>query len=389
MKKVLYPNPETTETKTTLSQTVAVGDNSIVVANGTGFSVGDFILIEELGHELNEITRILSINGNIFSTLEMQYPHEKIGVNIIKVSYNQYRIKRSIDNITYQTIATNDLEYSQEQNKIEYNDNDGSDELYYQIYYYNSLTDTEDLQATLHKEKNFSYISADDFRAETGLTTEYVADNLIYDALRSGVEWIQDKTVVTKAVQSSSQDTLFELNDVYPPYVADLNADGVVDKNDIIIYEYDNNRKMRTYRHNNIVKLLPNNPPRLLLNKVLPTQGNTLIVEVPCTYREIQDVKSTLRTVNKLIAVNYVLINKPIETLKDVVTSWTSGGESINKDPSSVQSFIDSNIQQAQSLTDNILTKFYVQKSKLRTTRSSLNTQYGKWGVSTQGGNRY
>lgn len=374
MKQIRYPNPDVTTTVTTTKNAIPYNSTVIQVSSTTGFAIDDFVLLESQGHEKNEIVKITNIeNGVSITVSSTTLPHDA-GIIVTKLLYDQYIIAMNTDGGTSWTpVVTANLDYSNPRNCIEYLDGsaNASDSLYYQISYYNSATHTTNIQATVHNEDNFSYCTAADFRTESKIDSTQLPDSLIYDALVSGVEYIKDKLYRIQVLESAATDTVWNV-DIGKLEFADYNGDRVIDKNDFIIFEYDNTTNFRTYLSHKILKIYTDKP-KILFKENVPSAGKTLVFHLPVTYKKFNDIRSSLKIVNKLLAINYVLTNTKNSTLRDAILSWTAGGTTIQKDPNAVQIMIEANKKQADTLINEILLRMATARTKMRTEWSSLN----------------
>lgn len=394
MKIVKYALPSVTSTNTTISNNIAVGTTILPVVSSTGLAANDFLLIEEQGAELNEIVKISSVDSatQITLTSGVQIAHLS-STKITKILYNQYKITRS-DALagTYTTLVTANLDYAESHGQIVYVDESvtGSDQMYYKVYYVNSHTPSEVLQATLNNQDNFSYITVSQFRNETGLSTSIIPDGDVYDALNSGVEFIRDEIIRTQTSYGTSSPDSTYIIDLNNYYMADTNADRVLNKDDLVVFEYDTQKEMRIYVPHKITKIIPN-PLTVFFDEEMPRNSRQLVFMVPVTFKSNDNIRSTLKTVNKLLAVNYVLTNVAGDKVKSAVLSWTAGGTTVNKDPNIVAQIVENNTVKAKKLISEILQGLYVSPTKLRTKISSLNQSYpdNRIRFMTQGGNTY
>ncbi len=389
-KRVLYDNPAVSTPATTTTAALAYGGTTVTVSSSTGFAANDFILIEEQGHELNEIRKISSVDSATQITLTggVIYPHTT-GADITKLTYDQYRITRSDDNLTYSTIVTDDIDYTNEHNQIDYLDTSAgaSDSKYYKVYYYNSHSGTLALQATLYNQDNFSYCPVSIFASEIGVL-DTNNENFVAQALVSGVEYIRSNTMTTRILEAAPQDTVFNL-DLGGKHVADWNGDREVNKYDVTVYEYDPQADVRIFIAHKIVAVLPK-INKIIFSEEVPSSGRTLVINVPTASRSFSENMQTYSQINKLLAANYLLDNTTNDAVKSSVLSWTAGGTTVSRDPTTVATMIEKNNQRISSLINSMLNKTYFQSSKLRTTVSSLNTRVSNgYGFRTPGGNTW
>jgi len=382
MKIIKYALPEPTTTETTLTSDIAYGDTILAVADSSSFSANDFIVLEEIGSEITEIVKIVSIDSATQITLSSGVTIEHISTSkITKINYDKFKITSSttLDG-TYTEVVTQLLYYGQENFKIEYVDDryEASDGLFYKIYYVNSHTSTETVQDTINNEDNYSYISATQFRAESKITSSLLSDSSLYDALVSGVEYIDDAIYNIFTQTGQVNESIYDI-DIGRMHIADKNADREISKEDIVVYEYDATRAVRIFKHHKIVKLISNDAGyKLIFKENMPSSSDrNLIFKIPVTFKAFNSIRHNLLIVNRLIATNYLLINNNNANVKTAVLNWTAGGTNISKDPVTIQAVIETNDKEARSIISEVLSKIYSKKTKLRTTYSSLNHYLG------------
>lgn len=364
---IKYDNPDVTTTTTTLSTDSTYGAIIISVADGSSFSTNDFILIESQGSEGNEIAKILTVVSNVITvTAGLELSHKE-GITITKLDYDQFIISESTDNAAWTELTTGDLEYQDSANKIRYEYTDWAYANYYKIEYYNSHDSTTTLATIQHNEDDFGYITISDLRNECNITTS-ITDATLIEGILKGVAWIKDVIYNTKTLETNQQDTTYIL-DTEGMLLADWNCDGVIDKEDFTIYEVDVDDK-RTYLLHKVAKVFSRSA-RIEFKENVPSVRKTLVIQSPVTFRPLKDILSTLRQVNKLLAVNYILSNVPTERLVKGEFSWTAGGTTVTYDPNLIQEAIIKNEEFIKTIANGIL-KTYIRKSKLRTTYSQF-----------------
>jgi len=376
MKRIKYVLPDITTTTTTSNGAVEVDDTTIIVDDVSSFSQDDIILIEERGCELNEIRSISSISGSTFTlSAGLTFPH-KDEITITKISYDEYKIEKSEVGVTYIEFATGNLDYSNKYNNIEVLDDTttGSDNYYYKVYYVNSVSVTEAFQATLNKEENFSFISLTAFRAESKFSTADVTDATMAAALYSGMEWIQDAAFNTMTLTTTDQDNIFDL-ELEGMNIADWFGEGEVNKKAVVVYEVSNEGDYLNYSKNYLISKILQDTRRIVFKSDLPTSNRTLIMKIPVTFKPNDEIAVALRSINRLIATNYILMNVDTSKIKSGVTSWSAGGTNVNRDLNALRDSIDKNISEANRIISSVL-KIYMKKTKLRSRRSSLNRNY-------------
>lgn len=390
MKIIYFDNPLPLDIGTRLLSKAEANSDTLSVEDSSVFSINDIILIEEVGCEIFEIKKIVAITDNTI-TLDspINYTHNFLA-KVTKLNYDKIKVERGASETdTFTEIYNDYIDYANEHNRLEFYDRSliANDEMYYKIYYCNSVTGTEVLIDTLHEEDNFSYISVDKFRQETGFTDEEVSDGVIIDGLISALEWIRDNAYFVQTLKGAEPDTTFIL-DLDGLEMADWNADRKIDKYDLVVYEHDNESEINTYITHKIVKVIPDGHKIFFLDKV-PSVGKTLFFQVPVTFKKFDEIHASLAEISKLLATNYILQNTSINKFRQGITSWTAGGTTISRDPSALSQSIENNLNTAKLILDRIV-KLYARPSKLRTTYSSLDRRvYNAREIHTIGGNTY
>ena len=402
-KIVQYDLPAVTATTCISSTDIAVNATTATVDDASSFAANDFVLIEIRGNEKNEILKISSILSNVITfTTGFRYAHTGT-VIFTKLTYDKVRIERSDDNVSYAILTTETLKYNNMYSMIEYiDDTIGSgDNKYYRVSYGNSHTSVYTAQTTLYNQDNYSYISAAQFRAETGYTTSNISDNSIYDALNAGVELIQSKVFVQKMMYgTSTADTVYNVLLDYKLQYGDRNADRTIDKNDLLVFEFDAQKQERTYI-NYLIERVDPETQNIYFTEAVPRDGRELTFVVYGTRSKYEDIRSSLKQINKLCAINYILKNVLGSAVKSGQPSWTAGGTTVNKDISATNAVVEQNEKEIKELLQHVVGGMYYGATKLRTTFSSLNYRYGGQqpagmynyagggGFRTQGGNFY
>ena len=118
------------------------------------------------------------------------------------------------------------------------------------------------LQELQNLEDDFGWITAADFETQTGISSGSNA-SYIYEAIRSGVESMRDDLFFNKILETTDGDTQFDL-DLQGYVAADFDGNRTIDKNDIIVYEYDTANNLITYLSHKVVKFFTSkNAPKI------------------------------------------------------------------------------------------------------------------------------
>lgn len=373
MKIIRYENADVGSINTIMAENVGHGDTEFLVDNATGFDINDFILMEEVGHEKNEIVRITNIDENNLFTTPINMPHEK-NVKITKLNYDKFKItKQTTSDTKEKDVVKAKFDYAHEHNLIEYVDmsDDANDSLIYNVYYVNSYTDTEDKQVSLQNEFNYGYISVDKFREETSFQKDEATDMEIESAIYTAFQWIKDNIYFIQEYDNIDTNSDIFIRVPTRLEFADYNGDRVIDKRDIIVYEYNPSTYTRIYHASKIINIDTRSKIIRFSEKLPLNSQNQLVVKVPLTFKKYEDINSILSNISKLKATNVLLRDIGTSKIKGGVTSWSAGGTNVNRDINNISGSIEFNDKQAKELSNSI-NKFYSARTKLRTRRSSL-----------------
>jgi len=202
---------------------------------------------------------------------------------------------------------------------------------------------------------------------------------------------MRDDLMFNKILSTTDQDVSFDLN-LEGFYLADFNGDRTIDKNDMIIYEYDAENNLRTYLNHKVVKVFIDNP-KIVFNSTVPTSGSLLYIETPVAQVPYSNYKRSYEEINKLYAINYLLGDKVPDVVKNAILDWTAGGTTVTRNPDATSKIIEDNTKKIQTLMKDLMLKTYIGKTKLRTQKSSLNIRTPaatvNKGISTPAGNSY
>lgn len=372
MKIIRVDNPAVTTVTSSLLEDTEYNSTELSISNIEDFNENDILLLENIGYELCEIVYVTDITDKLIVT-STQYSHTASTL-ITKLNYDKYKIMRSDTEVTEKNlIKEGNLNYANMYNSIYYIDNtyDASDSLYYYVYYINSILETESLATTLHNEENYGYISVSNFRAETSFSETEISNAEIEKAIFNGVEYIRD--MYRNQEFTGNQDTIFEIDTKME--FADNTGDNIIDKYDMIIFEYNPNTSMRTYLSHKVLKIIPESK-KIIFSQVVPMNpDNQLVFQIPLTFKTQQDIKQTLATVNKLVATNWILQNVDTSKIKSGITSWNAGGVSVNRDVNNIRESVDKNLKLSKYYLERI-NKTYIESTKLRSRYSDLNRRY-------------
>lgn len=193
--------------KSALSADIADSLSTIEVYNTTGFNIGDFIIIDELGSEIAELKEISSIstaNLTITFTSALMNSHNKDS-SITKIRFDKRKFYRSTsENGTYTHLSSEgspiNIQVDQPEG-TEFEDTNGISSYWYKATYYNSKTFTEtslDDAVASKAGDDEHYTSIYKIKNEAGFQNNaYIGSDLV-DRYRYEAEAIIESSLASK-----------------------------------------------------------------------------------------------------------------------------------------------------------------------------------------------
>lgn len=138
-------NPETTELeKTYLSKSTATGETVFKVKNTNNFTEDSVVLVGEMGNERSEILTVASVTPTQLTLSAAEFYHDADDP-VYLLDFDEVKIFRSTtgEDGIYASLATVPIDVDNADKKTRYDDENSLDSYYYEIAYYNSVTDTE------------------------------------------------------------------------------------------------------------------------------------------------------------------------------------------------------------------------------------------------------
>lgn len=361
MTKIIdFQNPDITKTEITyLSASINAGLGVLTVQSTADFSVNDIVVIEDVGNEKCEMQKILNVASISQLTLDnnVVFNHEII-TPIRKSYYNQMRLYRSTDNVTYTLIDTKNIDWQDKYNKTTFVDNTGSDAYWYKVEYYNSYNLNSKMSDPIKTITQPGFITVDEFRDMTGIKG---TDEALAKIIRTGAEALARRLYTFRIYQSTQVNTQHFL-DVGVLELADTNFNLQIDKEDLLAYEADADG-VRTYVTANITSV-DKDRHLVLFNSVYPTNGKTLYIEYHLTFRKISEMQETWKRLNALYSANYFLKTVPITKMQRGIGSWTLNGVTINFDGGELRNVTAENEKEIANLI-NLLMRFYSRPTRI------------------------
>lgn len=178
-----------------------------------------------------------------------------------------------------------------------------------------------------------SYITVDEFKKITGIE---LSNNEIELALNNGAQKLKDTIFVKKSFVYAQPTNKFQID--VP--LADYNADGVADKKDISIYEFDKNDYVNPDTDlSDHIDSFNEKYGYIVLDDLYPLViGNNVVVDYYVAKYENDKMKPYLKRLNLLMASNTIFNNIPISRLQEGISEWNMNGVSVRFDLSSIKS---------------------------------------------------
>ena len=340
--------------------------NTITLNDTTGLSSGDLLLVEEFGCEVGEVLIISSINGDeVVFTNNFLYEHPS-NVPLNKVNYDEFVVERD-DGNGFEEIFSGSIDYNNSHNNIVYVDDSAESSLKksYRIIGVNSVTTNSDVLAEFGETRGVGWVTYDEIIQELNINESDIDESLILQSMQLAINRINDSITSQKIYDANSSDYSFIFNDEW--FFHDFNADGVIDTDDLYVYELDVERDVAFFKNYLINKITnTRQSKRISFKKKLPKLGRDLKFFIPSTYNYVDDIKSILRRVTKLMITNNILSKSTNENLMFGVSSWSAGGTNVNRDSRSVSDLIKSNEEEINNILRNDLVKLRTWRTKLR-----------------------
>lgn len=178
-------HPDTSNNPITYVNADYLSGTTLSVVNSSAYNVNDYIIVEQIGNPICEVTQITAIPSNTTLTIgALSFGHTS-GTIVTQTSYNQVVVYRSTTGIggSYSTLATVNVQYNQDQTFYEdvsalpaysyqfayynsYNSNTGalSAELPFSGYPIYSLSSIQKMVLKLFGDKRKTLVSEDDIR---------------------------------------------------------------------------------------------------------------------------------------------------------------------------------------------------------------------------------
>lgn len=324
---------------------------TINVENTADFKNSDYIIIEKVGNEIAEMAQIINVvsQTELQISLPIRFDHQE-GTCIRKTPFNYAKLYRSTDNTTYDLIDYKELDWQDKYGLITFVDNDGSDDYYYKVEYYNSTTDSGIMSSPIKTQTATGFLTVEEFKRETGMSGD---DETIAAALKYGAENIKRNLYTKREAQFGTPDTKFQIDsedygDTWGLQFADANLNGEIDKYDFIAWEQEQDGT-RTYVTSDIVDIDVDRHI-IYFGSTHPAANNKLVIQYYLTFRKTTEMEMKMRRLNMLYAVNYLFRSIAFRKLQDGISSWTINGVSVSFDGSAVRDTIEQNEKEIAAL---------------------------------------
>lgn len=184
--------------KTRLSASASDGDTTIDVANTTGFSQNDYIVVGEPGLETTEAVKVNAAvsDDHQLTVTAIKHDHNE-DEPVYFTKYNQVKFYRATsESGTYSLVATEDIDWNQP--KTYYEDSAGSSSNWAKTTYYNDVTTTESSYSDAVPYTSLGFTRVGDLieRARRATNTvddyNYISDDEIIDVFNE----VEDRLTV-------------------------------------------------------------------------------------------------------------------------------------------------------------------------------------------------
>ena len=373
MKLIQYPNPDISkQERTTLTSSLSPTNTVCPVVNNADFAVADYVVIDAIASDITELRQIATagvpIPTQIILSTGVSLVHSS-GARITKTPFNQARLYRSLDNVTYTLVTTQPLDFQDPYNLINFTDNTGSDAYYYKVEYWNSTLSIGIMSSPIKTETIYGWITIQDFKAETGIKSD---DAQVASALKYGAQMISRRIFTPRMYKTTLTGTSFNVptdpsedvnNDPFHMEYADRNIDGQISPLDFTIYEVDT-AGVRTYVNSDVSSI---DVDRHIINFTSqhPAPNKTLTFEYQITFRKLNELDAILRRLNTLYGVNFLFRNIPFKRLQRGIGGWTINNVTVDFQANMISDVIKSNDEEIKKLIASI-SKLYTRFTPIR-----------------------
>ena len=218
-----------------------------------------------------------------------------------------------------------------------------------------------------------SWMNVTDFKAQTGITID---DAVVQQALMTAAYKMRRYISYPDQYQSTTQKNQHILSRSTPSnpiriYIGDYNMDGVITKDDLMVYEIDQNfneydlsTQISTFNYKyGVVNFLVN----------VPTSSNRILfIDFTRAIGDIINLMPMMIELNKLEATNWLFTQIPFANLQSGISQWNLNGVNISFDLDAINKIIQANNDRIKALY-NLLIPLFDRKTVLQApTRNKL-----------------
>lgn len=247
---------------TYLSQNINTPTTAISVISSQFFaSSNELVLLGNDKYDNAEIKRITSISGNTINFTTNTQNNHVTGEKIRKIIYDKIVVyKKSVGDSDFSLLSTIDITYNNPQGETVYVYSAGVSTDIFKAKYVNSITLVEsDFSAEFNGSTvpaGSSYLSLSEFRDMTGVNDSEIPDGVLSEFLTRATYDVKKKCFAYNREVLINPDYInnqYRYFFTFSPtktqnrlgYLTDWNLDGIVNTEDIIVYEKDSTGAVR------------------------------------------------------------------------------------------------------------------------------------------------
>jgi len=342
--EIRTPNPDNSNhARTYLNQDIALGAELLPVVDTSGFMVGQFIILGSQGAVTTEITRITGINPDVSLSVTPTENTHASGELIQMTEFNKIEIWRgNYEQDNYVIIATLNIDVRNPQNITQYYDTTGDQYKWYQVSFYNDYTQnrvfSSVFQGGLHEWATISDVRMQsDFSNETGYPDEkikYALQQAYNSIVIDGFAWRRGD-IMNKQTACDNGETRYYFNQ---KFIADGNKDGVVDINDLTVWEFDCSTD---YDITDQVLILNVLKGYIVLKDGYPTNNRSIKADYYFAKRPHAEIAGYLKEASVASAISRMMTQEQQLITKKGVTSYSTDGVSVSKSIGDYRQVID------------------------------------------------
>jgi len=342
--EIRTPNPDNSNNpRSYLNQDIALGAELLPVVDTTGINVGSFVVLGAQGGVTTEIIRVTGVNPDVSLTCTPTENLHASGELLQVIHFNKLEIWRgNYEQDNYVIIATLDVNVQNPQNITQYYDTSGDQFKWYQVSFYNDYTQNRVFspvfQGGLHEWATIADVRMQsDFRNETGYPDEnikYSLQQAYASIVIDGFAWRRGD-IVNKQTTCDNGEVRYYFNN---KFIADGNKDGVVDINDLTVWEFDCSTD---YEITDQVAILNVLKGYIVLKDGYPRNNRSVKCDYYFAKRPHEEIAGYLKECSVASAISRMMTQEQQLITKKGVTSYSTDGVNVSKSISDYRQVID------------------------------------------------